>query len=59
MPNKSSDKSSMKASEATKMEAAKELGLDDELQEGGWENLSQKELGQVGAQTKKLLHDGK
>ena len=48
MPSKSSDKGSMKASEATKMEAAKELGLDDELQKGGWENLSQKELGQVG-----------
>lgn len=39
-----------------KMEVAQELGLDDDIQDRGWENMTTKEVGSIGGNmTKKLV----
>lgn len=36
------------AMERLKMETAKELGLDDDIQNQGWENMTTRDVGKIG-----------
>lgn len=36
------------AMERLKMETAQELGLDDDIQEKGWENMTTRDVGKIG-----------
>ena len=43
------------AMDRLKMETARELGLDDDIQEIGWENMTTREVGKIGGNMVKKM----
>jgi hypothetical protein len=43
------------AMDRLKLETAKELGLDDDIQQRGWENMTTREVGKIGGNMVKKM----